>query len=935
MDQWEIAAIASVFALANGPVEVLEWGSGNSTLYFSARLPAGSLWDALENNPDWAREVSARIREFGRQDIRLHHIPNSGPFQDGVDDGDLTSFREYVLFPASLNRRFDFILVDGRARVECMRQGWGMLKPGGLMILHDAERQEYNSGIPRDAHQLRMTNPFLPGGKSVLFMARDAEMLVGLSASLNELLPEQVLLASDLPIQSLSRRSANAMRLFAEALHAEGDAATALEVMRQALDIDPESADICNSLGLMLAQAGQVDGAFMAFKMARENAPADRAATDNAARLALAQGRPDIARDWLESYLAEYSDKPLRALLTRLRHPAAASGLKQHFDTDAGQQPSCLFINTYYPKFLASHARAHPKLETAPYAQQLDALRETRFGDSDFYSGGLRAAGWRADDLIVNADGPQRAWASENGVAAEGLAIAVEQIRRASPDVLYLQDLNLATRDFIAAVRPHVRLIAGQIASPVPTQAHLPGFDILISSFPHFVERFRAQGLTAYYQPLAFSSEVLEAVPAPARDIPVSFVGGISPAHGKGLEFLEYLARNVEIDFWGYGREMLADDSPILPRHHGEAWGLEMFGLLRRSRITVNRHIDVAEHSANNMRLFEATGCGALLITDYKDNLSDLFEIGREVVAYRDPEECAAFIKYYLAHPEEAARIAAAGQARTLRDHSYAANMRQTATILRRHLRYQIEGHAFSAADMAAVAGVKTGISADQVSVALRTGWQDESIPQRQRALVQHELAEMYAGRVPKVYQVAAAALHALLDDGDSLLEAGCASGYYSEVLEYLLNRRIDYTGVDYSSALIEQARDYYPEARFETADATRLPFADRSVKVAFSSALLMHLQDYPAHLVELMRVARDFVVLHRTPVYVDQPTQVFSKKAYGVEVVELCFNQTQLLMTFLNAGWRIQGAYQLAENPALGEMEMTYVFARIAGDTA
>jgi hypothetical protein len=39
--------------------------------------------------------------------------------------------------------------------------------------------------------------------------------------------------------------------------------------------------------------------------------------------------------------------------------------------------------------------------------------------------------------------------------------------------------------------------------------------------------------------------------------------------------------------------------------------------------------------------------------------------------------------------------------------------------------------------------------------------------------------------------------------------------------------------------------------------------------------------------------------------------------------------------MTFLNAGWRIQGAYQLAENPALGEMEMTYVFARIAGDTA
>ena len=33
------------------------------------------------------------------------------------------------------------------------------------------------------------------------------------------------------------------------------------------------------------------------------------------------------------------------------------------------------------------------------------------------------------------------------------------------------------------------------------------------------------------------------------------------------------------------------------------------------AKITINRHIDVSENYANNMRLFEASGCGALLIS--------------------------------------------------------------------------------------------------------------------------------------------------------------------------------------------------------------------------------------------------------------------------------------------------------------------------------
>ena len=96
-----------------------------------------------------------------------------------------------------------------------------------------------------------------------------------------------------------------------------------------------------------------------------------------------------------------------------------------------------------------------------------------------------------------------------------------------------------------------------------------------------------------------------------------------------------------------------------------------MFEVLARSRITINTHGRVSGDAANNLRLFEGTGMGALLVTDARSNLGDLFEVGREVVTYRHPEECAEVVRHYLAHRHEAEFIAAAGQQRTLRDHTW------------------------------------------------------------------------------------------------------------------------------------------------------------------------------------------------------------------------------------------------------------------------
>ena len=68
---------------------------------------------------------------------------------------------------------------------------------------------------------------------------------------------------------------------------------------------------------------------------------------------------------------------------------------------------------------------------------------------------------------------------------------------------------------------------------------------------------------------------------------------------------------------------------------------------------------------------------GTCLITEWKKNLADLFEPDLEVVTYRSAEECIEKVRYLLDHDEERQAIAAAGQKRTLRDHTFARRVRQ------------------------------------------------------------------------------------------------------------------------------------------------------------------------------------------------------------------------------------------------------------------
>lgn len=351
-----------------------------------------------------------------------------------------------------------------------------------------------------------------------------------------------------------------------------------------------------------------------------------------------------------------------------------------------------IILDTVYGAFLDAHYAADSGLGRRPYSEQWHSIMGAGFGTSDAYSHFLAASGHDAHEIIANCVPLQAAWAAEHGMRTRWSLLrggrrrlfdtVLAQVDDYDPDVVYVQDLRAFEPRELRAFRGPGRLLVAQLGTEPPDEGTLRSFDLITTCLPQFVPWLRGLGIDAELFRIGFDSRMLERVEIGERE-GVVFVGSLlRPRWEEAIDRIAAAAEDVEIDFYGYGAETWPEESPVRRRYRGEAWGMDMCRVLARSQIALNRHGDVAGDFATNMRLYEATGMGALLVTDDKRNLGDLFEVGGEVVAYRSSDELVAKIRYFRQHDDERESIAAAGQRRTLAEHSYAVRMQELAAIL-------------------------------------------------------------------------------------------------------------------------------------------------------------------------------------------------------------------------------------------------------------
>jgi spore maturation protein CgeB len=394
-------------------------------------------------------------------------------------------------------------------------------------------------------------------------------------------------------------------------------------------------------------------------------------------------------------------------------------------------------ITNYYKAFLASCYAENPALSAATYDDQLRFLLSKRFGWSDYYSVQLRLLGVDAHEIIANAEPMQRAWAAEQGVRGTLDEILFAQLERSKPDVVFLQDSIRFGGSWIDELHrrvPSVRCVIGWYCSPMTQQQEeaLRGCDMIFCCSPFFVDKLTAYGYRAILQRHAFEPVILQEISlSMGKRSDLIFIGSLlagTEGHGMRQKVLQALIHhNIAMDLHinvetlsesdlikrrlayltahmlqkaglmsmaklvpGLEKglqlreypQRIRDAEALLQRAKPPIYGTEMFQALASSRMVFNYHGNAAGPYAANIRLFEATGVGSCLVTDWKKDLHELFDIDSEVVVFRSSEECIENIRWLLDHPAELRSIAEKGRLRTLRDHTYA----QRTEVLHSHV---------------------------------------------------------------------------------------------------------------------------------------------------------------------------------------------------------------------------------------------------------
>ncbi len=243
-------------------------------------------------------------------------------------------------------------------------------------------------------------------------------------------------------------------------------------------------------------------------------------------------------------------------------------------------------------------------------------------------------------------------------------------------------DLVLVTHDYLTPA--DARLIKTLTKAPLVLwypdpvwsfQKHMflnAPYDALFFKDPYIVDLLRRKlGAPVYYMPECFSPRSLLHPPPPIADpryeCDICTAGNL---YAYRVAFFRNLTdRHVRL--WGLPPPLWLDTGPVASMVENRFVAhAEKAKAFRSAKIVLN-NLNPAEIWGTNVRTFEICGAGGFQITDARPGLSQLFDIGRELVTFDDVADLRAKIAHYLANDDERREIAAAGQRRALREHTY------------------------------------------------------------------------------------------------------------------------------------------------------------------------------------------------------------------------------------------------------------------------
>lgn len=198
----------------------------------------------------------------------------------------------------------------------------------------------------------------------------------------------------------------------------------------------------------------------------------------------------------------------------------------------------------------------------------------------------------------------------------------------------------------------------------------LTPYDAIFSKEPRLVSRLReVLGIQAYYLPEACNP----AWHYPPADEPcepyIAVVGNFYPSRIRLLDRLD--AAGVPLRLYGSPFPRWVASRPIFRLHTGVSVHRERKASVFRNSLAVLNNLHPSELDGVNNRLFEATACGAAVLTEMRPALPELFDIDSEVLAFSTYDELLEEIHALLADETLGRKLGDAATKRAHADHTY------------------------------------------------------------------------------------------------------------------------------------------------------------------------------------------------------------------------------------------------------------------------
>ena len=201
--------------------------------------------------------------------------------------------------------------------------------------------------------------------------------------------------------------------------------------------------------------------------------------------------------------------------------------------------------------------------------------------------------------------------------------------------------------------------------------------DAMFTTYLPQVETYRGLGVpNVMHLPQGMDPEL----DRPARWIPkryrceVAFIGNGNSEHRQAV--LRPLARVYDLQIRGPGWRQAPPDLPVTGGPvYGRAYARAVGGAavsLGASSLAAQ----ISQVASASNRMWKVMGCGGFYLGEWVEGIEALARDKEHCAWYRHPEQAVELVRYYLDHPNERSRIAAAGRRHALEHHTYAHRVR-------------------------------------------------------------------------------------------------------------------------------------------------------------------------------------------------------------------------------------------------------------------